>query len=301
MQFRFKGIAKTSMTVGKTRYSGEQQFFHYVKDFFGKRHGKQMEYEVGEYIYPFEYELPTNIPYSADGKFGEIYYAIKVVLDIPLTFDKEIRLPITVIRYEDLNTMPLLKYPKGEETSKTFCWFWMCCLESAPLVVRVRIPFTGFCPGQKIPISIDMNNQSHIDVKCTKITLKGLHKFVFEYPMSEKHVEKYRLDYKHAIGCAARKSIKIEENLRVPEMLNPTNDQQSRIFQITYVVKVSAVVDNPHSSLIVHIPITIGSFPLIFKETQADVKENLPNIFESSGNLKVAQTLYNEVIRLNDM
>lgn len=261
-----------------------------------------MEVDAGEWTYPFEYELPSSCAYSTEGKYGEIYYGIKVVLNIPQELDKEIKLPLTVIRYEDLNTMPLLKYPKQEETSKAFCWFLICCLGSSPLVISVSIPYTGFCPGQKIPITIEMNNQSHVEVKSTKITLKGLHSFLFDYPSTSKHVEKYRLDYKLAAGVKSGKCIKLHETLRVPEMLNPSNDTHCKVFQITYVIKVAAVVDDPHQSPFVHIPIYIRSFPLIFKDAQPkDALQRPTQIFDCGRKTKNAQTLYNEVIRLNEL
>jgi hypothetical protein len=262
MQFRFKGIARNIMDVQKIRFTGEQQFFHYVQDLFGKRHGLIFEMEAGEYNYPFEYILPLSLPYSAEGKFGEIYYGIKIIVDIPHELDKEIRLPITVIRYEDLNALPLLKYPKVEEISKTYCYLWLCCVQSKPLTVKATIPYSGFSPGSKMPIFIEIDNQSHVDVRCIKMTLKGLHTFHFDYPSTAKHVEKYRLDYKLTMGCQAKKTIKLEEHLRAPEMLMPSNDRQSKIFQITYVLKICAIVSEPHKSLFLYLPLTIGSFPL---------------------------------------
>ncbi|CRL02416.1 CLUMA_CG015713, isoform A [Clunio marinus] len=305
LQLRIKGIAKCQMDVGRTRCSAEQQYFHYVRDLFGKKHGMVMLVEPGEMIYTFEYELPSNIPYSTEGKYGEIYYGIKVVLDIPHELDKEIRLPLTIIRYEDLNAMPLLKYPKREEITKTFCYFFICCLGSSPLLMSASIPYTGYIPGQKIPITIELNNQSHVNVRSTKITLKGLHTFNFDYPSTCKQTEKYRLDYKLAAGVKSGKSAKLEEFLMVPEMLNPSNEQNCKVFQITYMIKISATVDDPHQTPCIRIPITIGSFPLIFKDAQPNTHNQMPSkIFNTSRDLarqtKTAQTLYNEVIRLNE-
>lgn len=261
-----------------------------------------MEVEAGEYVYPFEFELPSNIAYSTEGKYGEIYYGIKVILNIPQELDKEMKLPLTVIRYEDLNMMPLLKYPKREEISKTFCWFFVCCLGSSPLVMTASIPYTGFVPGQKIPIAIELNNQSHVDIRSTKITLKGLHLFNFDYPSTSKHVEKYRLDYKLVSGVKSGKCVKLEEYLKVPEMLNPSNELHCKVFQITYVIKISAVVDDPHQAPYIHIPITIGSFPLLLKDpTQPANNQKPAQYFDSGRTTKNAQTLYNEVIRLNEL
>lgn len=315
LQLRIKGIARTQMDmVGRTRCSGEQQYFHYVRDLFGKKHGNIMEVEAGEYFYPFEFELPNNIAYSVEGKYGEIYYGIKIVLDIPHDIDKEVRLPLTVIRYEDLNTVPLLKYPKRDEISKTFCWFCCCCcFRNSPLVLSASIPYSGYIPGQKIPISIEMNNPSHVSVRATKISLKAVHTFSFEYPATCKQVEKYRLDYKIIAGVKSGKFIKIDDHLRVPEMLNPSNDVQCKVFQITYVVKIAAIVDDPHENPFVLLPITIGSFPLLFKETSSSPNNSMTtstslethndflNWNQSQRKNKTAQTLYNEVIRLNEL
>ena len=166
--------------------------------------------------------------------------------------------------------------------------------------MSVSIPFSGFVPGQKIPITIEMNNQSHVDVRSTKITLKGLHSFNFDYPSTCKQVEKYRLDYKLAKGVKSGKSVKLDEYLKVPEMLNPSNEAHCKVFQITYIIKVTAAVDDPHQSPFVHIPVTVGSFPLIFKEPLKTTHQ-MPKIFDSARKTKTAQTLYNEVIRLNEM
>lgn len=286
--------------VGNSRCSGEQQYFHYVRDLFGKKHGMMMEVVAGEYKYPFEYELPSNVAYSTEGKYGEIYYGIKLVLDVPHQVDKVIRLPLTVVRYEDLNLMPLLKYPTQEEVSQTFCYFFICCLGSSPLHISVSVPFTGYVPGQQIPISIEMNNQSHVPVKSTKITLKGLHKFSFDYPSSSSHVEKYRLDYKHCQGVKSGCSIKIDESLKVPEMLNPSNDAHCKVFQISYAIKVAAVVDAPHQSPSVRVPITVGSFPLLFKEGH-EYNRRPTQLLDGPRRSKRAQTLYNEVIKLSEL
>lgn len=290
------------MDVGSTRCSSEQQYFHYVRDLFGKKHGMTMEVDAGEWIYPFEFELPSNIPYSIEGKYGEIYYGIKVILNVPQELDKELKLPLTIIRYEDLNTMPLLKYPKQEETSKTFCYVFICCLGSSPLVMTASIPFSGFVPGQKIPITVELNNRSHVSVRSTKITLKGVHKFNFDYPSTSTIVEKYRLDYKLAAGVKSGTYVKLEETLKVPEMLNPSNEASCKIFQISYVIKIAAMVDDPHQAAVIHIPITVGSFPLIFKETHPKDSNQKPSqIFDCGRKTKTAQTLYNEVIRLNEL
>lgn len=94
--------------------------------------------------------------------------------------------------------------------------------------------------------------------------------------------------------------------------LNPTNEFQCKILQITYLIKITAIVDDPHVNAFVTIPITIGSFPLLFKESTPPIPTNnscnsssdIRNEFSKWNNNtknKNAQTLYNEVIKLNEL
>lgn len=52
---------------------------------------------------------------------------------------------------------------------KTFCCF---CCASPPLCVDVRAPVSGYCPGQVIPITIDIENKSNVQLHLVKIFLR---------------------------------------------------------------------------------------------------------------------------------
>lgn len=55
------------------------------------------------------------------------------------------------------------------EKSKTFCC--LCC-GSPPLSVNVRVPVKAYVPGQKIPIRVDVDNQSGLVVNEVKLILQ---------------------------------------------------------------------------------------------------------------------------------
>lgn len=52
---------------------------------------------------------------------------------------------------------------------KTFCCLFCA---SPPLTVDVRAPVSGYCPGQKIPITIDIENKSNVQLHLVKIFLR---------------------------------------------------------------------------------------------------------------------------------
>jgi len=54
------------------------------------------------------------------------------------------------------------KVPAHSETSKTYCC-WPC--RSDPLALQLTVPQTGFVPGQSIPLTVLITNDSHIPVE----------------------------------------------------------------------------------------------------------------------------------------
>lgn len=55
------------------------------------------------------------------------------------------------------------------QMEKTFCCF---CCTSLPLSVDVRAPVSGYCPGQVIPIQVDVDNKSNVQLNLVKIFLR---------------------------------------------------------------------------------------------------------------------------------
>lgn len=63
----------------------------------------------------------------------------------------------------------LFQEPIHIQIEKTFCCF---CCTSPPLTVDVRAPVSGYCPGQVIPIAVDIENKSNVQLHLVKIFLR---------------------------------------------------------------------------------------------------------------------------------
>lgn len=62
-----------------------------------------------------------------------------------------------------------LKEPKKEEKEKFYC---CCCCESGPMTLVACVPYTGFVPGQNIPLTIELDNNSNVAIDAVKVKLE---------------------------------------------------------------------------------------------------------------------------------
>ncbi|XP_055324776.1 arrestin domain-containing protein 17-like [Sitodiplosis mosellana] len=116
---------------------------------------------AGIHNYSFECDLPTSLPTTMESENGYIRYVARVVFDIPLWPSKIITQPFTVIKPVDLNTVPTLRYPITFEKTDTITGIdWLCWLYADPMKISVRIPLSGYVPGQTIKVQINVSNQT---------------------------------------------------------------------------------------------------------------------------------------------
>lgn len=69
-----------------------------------------------------------------------------------------------------------MQKPKKEEKEKFYC---CCCCESGPMTLVLCIPYTGFVPGQIIPLTIELDNNSNVAIEEVKIKLERVSRKFF--------------------------------------------------------------------------------------------------------------------------
>lgn len=69
----------------------------------------QITLPPGSYHYPFQHNLPLELPTSFESEFGYIRYHIRAVLAVSTQPDEEFDEPFTVIKTVDLNADPTLR------------------------------------------------------------------------------------------------------------------------------------------------------------------------------------------------
>lgn len=217
-----------------------------------------IEMPPGITTYSFACMLPPQLPSSFEGKHGHIRYNCKAVLDRPWKTDKEFRLSFTVIKTEDLNLLaPELLIPSKSEIVRHF---YCCCFKSKPFYMSASIPFSGFVAGQKIDVTISINNQSNVDIEGTKISLERNTNYISQTPRKKIKFENLAVKEVFGAGVKACGSAEIKLSLDVPPIA-PTNMKFCRVLTTSYQLKITAKSTGAHKSPHMNIPIVIGTIP----------------------------------------
>nr|CAD7607905.1 unnamed protein product [Timema genevievae] len=137
---------------------------------------------AGDHSFLFTFSIPSNLPSSFEGSFGYIRYTIKATLDRPWKFNQDTKVALTVLAYRDLNMYPQLRTPLILGNTKTICCW---CCQSAPMAITARVPFTGVVPGQDVPIIVDLDNPTSVDITSVQCYLMQVTSSLLESPSLE--------------------------------------------------------------------------------------------------------------------
>lgn len=177
-----KGSGQCSYSKDLT---AEQEFFVQARDLIGSKGADPTEIQAGTYIYDFEHRLPRNIPYSVEGVYGFVKYFVMATLDLPWDiYDKNVTKPFIVNRYEDLNYMSGMRDPREVITRKEIdspSWiFWKGA--TGHVTIKGTIPQCGYAIGERIPVDVEINNQSTVEIENVTLSLQNVSSYVCQTP-----------------------------------------------------------------------------------------------------------------------
>lgn len=164
--------SENSVQIGynPTYYKNHETYIDLAIILFGQgpNSNKQIELLEGEHKFPFKFHLPVNIPSSFEHKYGKIKYLLKAVIDKPWTFDYIREIPLTVKSALDLNTQYEAKARIDKRSSTNFgC---LSC-KSGSISAVVYLNKSGYIPGDKINIKLNINNSSNQTIAYSMVTL----------------------------------------------------------------------------------------------------------------------------------
>lgn len=215
-----------------------------------------VELDLGNYCYHFEFTLPEHLPPSYEHSNAKIRYHILTTLGIPRGLDKKLIKTISVLRHMNLEKWPGLKV--NVETSDEKQFFSGIFKSGSEVVTSLRIAKNGYVPGESINFTASINNQSKktlIKVKVQLIQHLEVH--------GKRHDKRYKqkvfeIHYPHNIEAGGHDTW--TDTLPIPALCQSFDRSLSKLIDLNY--SVVLFFDAEFSlSKEVSIPITIGTYP----------------------------------------
>ena len=127
------------------------------------------ELGAGRHEFPFNFRLPRDLdlPTSFESQSGYIRYSLLARMQQSWKFHHTTSRAITVNEIIDINTSQMMT-PLSSSSEKT-----LCCLfcTSGPISLSVKTDRGGYCPGESIAISTEVENHSNRRIRSVQATL----------------------------------------------------------------------------------------------------------------------------------
>ncbi|XP_022219870.2 arrestin domain-containing protein 17 [Drosophila obscura] len=247
-------------SLGSTKqYAGREDYLSSNTYLVGsEQNNNRHSIEAGVHNYDFSCQLPYQCPSSFEGRYGCIRYIVKVLLIRPWKYDQAYTTGFTVLKMMDLNfETPQLRLAAHSEGYRTFC-----CgpCKTDPLKLELNLPQAGYVPGQKIPVTVVVVNNTSVAVSQLRLSLVMLIRY---FSLSPDHARVERIIISRAKGDSVLKQCTRSLTIDLPVPATPpTCVELSNLIQIAYQVEVEALVKSLREEQLMVMPVTIGTMPL---------------------------------------
>ena len=188
LEVSLNGHGRVTWTSKQLRtYSDAEDYIKSNVVLFKEQDGNDCYLEAGEQLFPFQIQLPQNIPASFEhaNVLVEYYLKGKVdTLDDTFYIDAEERAKysaakIASIEIETYKTVfltltitkaidSLLRQPVTDTRIKTICN--CCCCKTGSIIVQLSIPKSVYVPGELFYFNASIDNKSAYEIK--RVSLK---------------------------------------------------------------------------------------------------------------------------------
>lgn len=215
-----------------------------------------MELQAKRYTNNVTCTLPPNLPSSFSGPFGAIRYLIRVYIDMG-KIDEIYESEFKVYTPLDLNQFPHLMQPKTLEMTQDFCcWIW----RNGPLNISAYVPYTGFLFNSQVPIRIECENGSNVDLNAVKVYIKQIATFHCNEPKRETRTDEQQLCETKLDGVPKHSTKTIQGILVIPD-IKSTNLAGCTSIEIKHILKMKGITTGTNANLFNEVPVVLGNVP----------------------------------------
>lgn len=234
-------------------FSANEEYINAIHNVEDRRSKDSLILVKGQHKFPFEYQLPNNLPSSFIGKFGSVTYVLKAIVNGEKNETNITSEPFLVIR-----EAAVPEKRRAAESRKIEKRYWNLC-SSGKLEINVIIDKTGACPGEDVFIQAEIANKSPVYVTAVQAsiimnTLYHAKKKLIPF----RQVVNKRRDEEEMSKGQGRKWHNVR--LTIPPYIPETNLEHCDIIEISYSFQFRVELSGS-KELKVEIPLVIGSVP----------------------------------------
>ncbi|CAG7817566.1 unnamed protein product [Allacma fusca] len=278
IKLKLIGKAKThwkeSSGRSTTTVSDEENYIDEKVYLFGyEADGSESTLPGGNHNYTFYFQLPEQIPSSFESRYGTVKYYLAAVMSRSLKSNFTVKTLFTVNGIFDLNEEWGARHAGELSEQKQVCC--LCC-RSGPISLSLRIPRTGFVPGETVPFSAEIVNSSRRKIHSTTLALiqnltfragthtkkKSVTIHVIQGPeLLAGNEEVWTSNDRPSVPVGANETWRLPTQIiRIPSV-PPTRLGGCGIIETHYLIKIKLEIEDA-TSLRGYIPILIGTIPL---------------------------------------
>ncbi|XP_032687156.1 arrestin domain-containing protein 17-like [Odontomachus brunneus] len=251
-------------------FRGNEQYFNLTYLLLGDTGGGEVRMPSGYSEYAFSFLLPHNIPCSFEHKHGHIRYTTKAIIDRPWKFNHECKVAFTVVTSYDLNAHSQQCIGIDDEENESF----FCCFSRGSIKMCIKLPTTGFVPGQSIETTVNLENTSRVNIVRICVKLERSLEFHAKTPYHLTKTDKAIVKAEQNNGPFGQLS-NIVSRLQIPP-IPPSQLEHCGIIDQKYTVRITVHVSGMHCSITKTYPILIGTIPLRSTMPSAPYQQNIP-------------------------
>lgn len=255
---KFTGQGNTRWRTGSQKnrrtHIGSEEYYVGKVYLFGNG-SDTVTLNPGHHVYPINFTLPQNIPSSYESVTGQVRHQCKAKINIPWGFDITDVIIISVNHIYDLNRDQICMNPVNRKEKKTFTF------SSGSIYLSLMIDRTGFVPGEKLRVYVDVENDSDKVIEFVKMKL--IQDITYKSNGGTTRSDTMTIAKMRVEGITGRGNHVIWSNtgLEIPAV--PASYlTHCNIIDIRYMLKLQMSPSGWTSKMDMNQPITIGNVPL---------------------------------------
>ena len=212
-----------------------------------------IELNPGEHTFEFSMPLECFLPSSFKGSHGSIKYKLRILIQRPWSFDERHSIPITVMKNMPLPPVCRLNpTPLEKQITKTISLFG-----TRPISMLAILPEDFAVRGEPLRICVTVDNKSTTNIEKLRFYVLQYISYYSHLPLRIQKIEIIPIAHKETGAVHKKSERSFAHELLIPETAQPTDTELSDVINITYELRVEAVLRGFFKNLVLNLPFTM--------------------------------------------